>query len=94
MVRARVVWSTREGIAVPVLAVQSQNGQMFAWVLQRDPTGAWVAQQRAVQVGPIQEQVYPVLRGLKAGDQVVVSGVQKLRPGSKVAPSAPKSDGR
>ena len=91
VVRARVVWSSRQGIAVPVLAVQSQNGQTFAWVLERERTGAWVARQRPVGVGPIQEQVYPVLRGLQAGDRVVVSGVQKLSPGMKVAPRAPRS---
>jgi RND family efflux transporter MFP subunit len=96
LVRARVIWSTREGPAVPVLAVQSQNGQMFAWVLERtaeDPN-VWIAKPRAVEVGPIQEQVYPLLRGLKVGDRVVVSGVQKLRPGAKATPTAPRGERR
>jgi RND family efflux transporter MFP subunit len=96
LVRARLILATRTGPAVPVLAVQSQNGQNFAWVVQRAqggpgagaaPGGGEVAQPRPVEVGPIQGQLYPVLRGLKPGERVVVSGVQKLRPGAPVTPA-------
>jgi RND family efflux transporter MFP subunit len=86
--RARVVWSTREGPAVPAHAVQRRAGQPFVWVVQ-EAAGGLSAEQRAVQLGPIQDQQYPVVGGLKAGDRIVVSGVQKLRPGARVMPAPP-----
>jgi RND family efflux transporter MFP subunit len=85
-VTARVVWSERVGPAVPVLAVQSRAGQAFVWAVQSAPGGGLTANPRPVQVGPIQGQSYPVLKGVAVGEQIVVSGVQKLRPGAPVAP--------
>jgi RND family efflux transporter MFP subunit len=82
--RARVIWAERQGPVVPVLAVQNRNGQSFAWVVKPTGDGGLAAEQRAVQVGPIQGQSYPVLHGLAVGDTIVASGVQKLRPGARV----------
>jgi RND family efflux transporter MFP subunit len=84
--RVRVIWSQRQGPVVPVLAVQRRAGQSFIWVVTDGPGGKLSAQPRAVQVGPIQEQKYPVVKGVSAGERVVVSGVQKLRPGAPVTP--------
>jgi RND family efflux transporter MFP subunit len=86
--RARIIWSTRDGPAVPVLAVQRRAGQPFVWVVN-EAAGGLAAEQRAVQLGPIQEQLYPVIGGIKAGDRIVVSGVQKLRPGARVMQTPP-----
>jgi RND family efflux transporter MFP subunit len=82
--RARVVWAAHPGPVVPVLAVQTQNGQQFAWVAKRGPDGSLTAQQRVVQVGPIQGQTYPVIKGVAVGEMIITSGVQKLRPGAPV----------
>jgi RND family efflux transporter MFP subunit len=83
--RARVIWNERQGPAVPVLAIQNRNGQPFAWVVQAaGPGQPMVAAPRAIEVGPIQGQLYPVRKGLKVGETIVVSGVQKLRPGAAV----------
>jgi RND family efflux transporter MFP subunit len=84
LVRARVIWSEREGPAVPVLAVQTLNGQTFVWTVKDTPGGALVAEQRAIQVGPIVDQSHPVLRGLAVGDRVIVAGMQKLQRGARV----------
>jgi RND family efflux transporter MFP subunit len=86
--RARIIWSTRDGPAVPVLAVQRRAGQAFVWIV-REAQGGLSAEQRAVQLGPIQEQQYPITGGIKAGEKIVVSGVQKLRPGAHVMPMPP-----
>jgi RND family efflux transporter MFP subunit len=84
--RARIIWGTRQGPTVPVLAVQRRAGQSFIWVVREAPAGGGLtAEQRAVQLGSIQGQSYQVTGGLKPGERVVVSGVQKLRPGAKVA---------
>jgi RND family efflux transporter MFP subunit len=84
LARVRIVWSHKEGPVVPVLAVQNRAGQSFVWVVHGGPHGGLVAEPRAVQLGPLQEQSYPIVGGLKAGERIVVSGVQKLRPGAPV----------
>jgi RND family efflux transporter MFP subunit len=86
--RARIIWSKHDGPAVPVLAVQRRAGQPFVWVVH-EAAGGLSAEQRAVELGPIQEQQYPVTGGIKAGDRIVVSGVQKLRPGARVMQMPP-----
>jgi RND family efflux transporter MFP subunit len=83
--RARVIWGEHPGPVVPVLAVQNQNGQSFAWVAKRAADGSLTVEQRVVQVGPIQGQTYPVLRGIAVGEMIIASGVQKLRPGARVS---------
>ena len=84
-VRARVVWGTREGPVVPVLAVSRVGGQYFAFVAEEEQ-GALVARQRPVQVGEIVGNDYVVLSGIRPGDRVIVSGTQFLRDGAPVSP--------
>jgi RND family efflux transporter MFP subunit len=89
-VHARVVWNRRQGPTVPVLAVQSRAGQPFVWVAQRGAAGGpLTVAPRPVELGSIQGQTYPVVHGISAGEQIVASGVQKLRPGAPVVPQAP-----
>jgi RND family efflux transporter MFP subunit len=99
-VRARIVWKTAEGLAVPVTAVLRINGQFFAFVAESAAGGALIAKQRAIRVGAIAGDSYPVLDGIKPGERVVVSGAQKLADGAPIQdtpaaansqPSAPGS---
>ena len=85
-VRARIVWKTADGLVVPVTAVLRTNGQFFAFVAEPGAGGTFTAKQRAIKVGPIVGDNYPVLDGLKPGDRVVVSGAQKLADGAPIAP--------
>ena len=86
-VRARIIWKTTEGLVVPVTAVTRVNGEYFAFVAE-DAQGKTIAKQRAIKVGPIVGDDYPVLGGIKPGERVVVSGVQKLADGVPIAPAA------
>jgi len=86
-VRARIVWNRKQGIVVPVTAVLRLSGQMFVFVAE-DAGGKLVAKQRAIKVGPITGDSYPVIEGLEAGDRVVVSGVQKLADGAPIQPAS------
>ena len=90
-VRARIVWKTAEGLVVPVTAVARVNGQYFAFVAEsaegKDNTKL-VAHQRAIKVGSIVGDDYPVLEGIKPGEKVVISGSQKLIEGAPVAPAS------
>ncbi len=90
-VRVRLIWRQYEGLAVPVLAIMRRAGQPFVWVVDQGAGGALTAALRPVELGAIQGQTYPVTGGLAAGDRIVTSGVQKLRPGAHVqpAPAAP-----
>ena len=80
LVRARITWSTHSGITVPVVAVSRVSGQFFAFVAEQQD-GKSIARQRPLQLGEISGNDYVVLSGLKAGDQVVVSGGQSLTDG-------------
>ena len=68
---------------MPVTAALRINGQFFAFVAE-DAGGKLVAKQRAIKVGPIAGDNYPVLDGIKPGDRVVVSGAQKLADGAPI----------
>ena len=84
-VRARIVWTTRQALTIPVVAVLRISGQHFAFVAE-DAGGKLVARQRAITVGPITGDDYLVLDGLQPGDRVVVSGAQKLVDGAPLQP--------
>lgn len=84
-VRALVVWRNEPGLTVPTTAVTRINGQYFAFVAEPDK-GGFVARQRAVKVGELRGNEYVALDGLKAGDHLIVSGVQKVADGAPVVP--------
>jgi RND family efflux transporter MFP subunit len=86
-VRARIVWKTAQALVVPVTAVVRINGQYFAFVAQ-DEGGKLIAKQRAIKVGQIAGDNYPVLEGIKPGERVVTSGAQKLADGAPIAPQS------
>jgi RND family efflux transporter MFP subunit len=86
-VHTLVVWSSTPAITVPVLAVTRVNGQFFAYVAENGKQGA-VAKQRLLKLGPVTGNDYVVLEGLKPGERVVTSGVQKIGDGAPIAPSA------
>jgi RND family efflux transporter MFP subunit len=90
-VRARVVWTSHPGVIVPPLAVLRLNGQSFVFVAVEEK-GQLVARQRPVSLGELASAGYPVLAGLKAGERVIVGGVQKLGDGVPVAPAAKTTD--
>ncbi len=84
-VRARIVWSEAPGLTVPVTAAVRINGQYFAFVVEKGQAGA-VAKQKPVTVGEIVGNDYVVRSGLAAGEQLIVSGLQKIGDGAPVQP--------
>jgi RND family efflux transporter MFP subunit len=87
-VRARVVWSTDPGLTVPMTAVTRINGQYFVYLAEAQGE-ATLARQRAVQLGEVIGNDYVLIGGLKAGDRLIVSGIQKIGDGSPVMVGAP-----
>jgi RND family efflux transporter MFP subunit len=86
-IRARVVWGTREGPVVPILAVSRLGGQYFAFIAE-DQGGRLVAHQKPLRIGDMVGNDYVVLEGVKPGDKVIVSGTQYLVDGAPVAPQS------
>lgn len=86
-VRLTVTGSTRVGVVlVPQVAVlQSPTGSTVYVLDDKD-----VAQVRSVVLGSWQGTRWEVREGLKPGDRVVVDGVQRVRAGKPVKPSAAK----
>jgi RND family efflux transporter MFP subunit len=93
-VRARVVWTEAPALTVPVVALNRINGQFFAYVAEPGEGGATIARQRAIEPGPVVGNDYVVRSGLKAGEKLIVSGVQKIRDGAPVAVGAPAPAGK
>ena len=87
-VRARIVWSEAPGLTVPVTAVIRINGQFFAFVAEKGGPGT-VAKQKPVTVGEIIGNDYVVRSGLVAGEQLIVSGLQKIGDGAPVQVGSP-----
>lgn len=76
------VGAAREVLSVPKDAlVQAQGG----WTVFVAADGK--AQPRQVQIGVPSGDRYEVISGLAPGDQVVVRGNERLRPGQDIAPS-------
>ena len=90
-VRARMVWTEAPALVVPFVAVNRVNGQYFAFVAESGEGGATVARQRAVDLGAVVGNDYIVKSGLKPGEKLIVSGVQKIGDGSPVTIVPPKS---
>jgi RND family efflux transporter MFP subunit len=87
-VRARIVWSSAPGLTVPVTAVSRINAQFFAFVAEKEGQGL-VARQKPVQLGDIIGNEYIVTGGLQPGEQLITSGLQKIRDGAPVMPAPP-----
>jgi RND family efflux transporter MFP subunit len=84
-VRSRIVWRAIEALTVPITAVTRINGKYFCYVVEKTEKGS-VARQRPIEVGDLIGNDYVVTSGLAAGDQLVVSGIQKIGDGAPVKP--------
>jgi RND family efflux transporter MFP subunit len=85
-VRARIIWSNTPQLTVPVVAVSRMAGQYFVFVAEAGEQGT-VARQKPITVGEIAGEDYVVRGGLKPGERVIVSNLQKIGDGAPVKPS-------
>ncbi len=83
-VHARVLIETlKDAVTIPSAAVQRNSQGLLAWVIKPDNT----VENRPIIGGPSLNDMTVVKSGLKPGEQVVVSGQFRLRPGVKVQPT-------
>jgi RND family efflux transporter MFP subunit len=102
-IRARAVFSNKDHAFTPGLfarlklegsgqyratlvvdrAVGTDQDKKFVLVLKPDSTVDY----RSVQLGRLVDGLRVVTSGLKQGDEVVINGLQRVRPGMKVTPT-------
>jgi membrane fusion protein, multidrug efflux system len=70
-----------DALLVPQRAVQDQQGGSYLLVVKEDGT----VESRAVHLGAVHDGQQQITDGVALGERVVVDGVQKARPGQKVA---------
>jgi len=92
-VRSQIVFGSSEGLTVPLVAVTRINGQYFVFVAEAVEGGSTVAKQRTVTLGRLTGSEYIVLGGVKAGDRLVVSGIQKIGDGAPITPMPASAGG-
>jgi RND family efflux transporter MFP subunit len=81
--RARIVWSSSPGLTIPLTAVSRVSGKYFCFVAEA-ADGGLVARQRPIEVGELKGNEYIVVSGLKPGERVITTGIQKLGNGAPV----------
>lgn len=74
--------ATYDGILIDSKAIGTDLNNKFVLVLDQDN----VVQYRSVIVGETVAGLRIVKKGLQAGDQIVVNGLQRVRPGTPVTP--------
>lgn len=85
-VTARIIWSTKSGITVPVVSVSRVSGQDFIFVAVPGPGDKMIAKQKPVKLGDIVGDSFKVISGVLAGETIVTSGVQNLSDGATITP--------
>jgi len=82
-VRLRLAGSGKyQAMLLPDEAIGTDQSQRFVWIV--GPDGK--AQYRTVTIGPLHEGLRIVRTGITADDRVIVTGVQRVRPGLVVTP--------
>ena len=87
-VNVRLLLAERKGVVtVPQRTVMQGPGGYFAYVVKPDGT----AERRTLELGGTQDGIAVILRGIAAGETVVVEGQYRLTDGARVqiGPSAP-----
>lgn len=81
--RVRLIGSSPyEALLIPDLAIASDQSRKIVFVVKDDNT----VEARPVTLGPLDDGLRVIRDGLKAEDRIVVSGLQRVRPGAKVTP--------
>lgn len=71
-----------DALLVADRAIGTDQSKRYVLVVGADDTLEW----REVQLGPMADGLRVVREGLHAGERIVVNGLQRVRPGMRVAP--------
>ncbi|WP_435006675.1 efflux RND transporter periplasmic adaptor subunit [Tundrisphaera lichenicola] len=79
------IGSPHPALLVPEAAVGSDQGRTFVYVVDDQDEVVY----KPVRAGQVFEGKRSILQGLEADERVIVAGLQRVRPGSKVSPKMP-----
>lgn len=77
-------------MAIDERAIGTDQNKKFVLVVDGENKAVY----REVALGPVTDGMRIVSSGLKAGERIVVNGLQRIRPGAVVAPQLVSMDGR
>ena len=81
--RVRLIGSGRyDALLVPETAIGTDQSRRFVYVVDADN----IAHLRAVELGPLLDELRVIRDGLAPDDLVIINGVQRARPGAPVTP--------
>jgi membrane fusion protein, multidrug efflux system len=86
--RLRLFGGEHEALLVPDSAIASDQSRKIVFTVAADGTIGT----KSVELAPIEDGLRVVRSGLAATDRVVIEGLQRARPGQKVAPEDGKID--
>lgn len=84
LMQVKLEKSPRQSIMAPEEAIISNGPQSFVFIIKDDKS----AERRAVLLGGRQFGAVEILEGVRAGEQIVTHGINRLRPGVTVTISA------
>lgn len=82
-IKSKIIFNKTKAILIPVTSVAKVAGQDFVF-LAKEESSQLVAKQTPIVTGDIQNGKYIVKSGLKAGDNIVIKGIQKLYDGALI----------
>ncbi len=80
---------TQQALVVSERAIGTDQDKKFVMVVDAENKAAY----REIKLGESSEGLRMVTNGLKAGERIVVNGLQRVRPGSLLAPTQVSMDG-
>lgn len=83
-VEAKLIFGSGKELSIPENATFLQAGQSFAYVTSPKQGSLATLRLTPIKVGVSQNNMYPVISGLKNGDQVVIGNLSRLSNGDKV----------
>jgi membrane fusion protein (multidrug efflux system) len=92
MMRVSIARGQRTGIAAPESAVSVQGDNAFVYVITRQGERT-IAEQRPVVTGDRQQGFVEIRDGVRAGEQIVGDGLNKIQPGQPVMAGGPGGPG-
>jgi RND family efflux transporter MFP subunit len=73
-----------DALLVPDSAILSDQSRRFVWALGKDD----IPEQRVIEPGNLERGLRIVRAGLQRDDRIVITGMQRVRPGARVTPTS------
>ena len=76
------VSNSKDALLVPEVAISTDQRGRFLLIVKSDNT----VEYKPIEIGPLVEGMRVIKKGISEDDRVIIKGIQRARPGSKVTP--------